>query len=225
MSFEQSKFFRPEAAIVEKEKPLDRLKGEIKEMALGLQKEGVPVDERARIDINKFKDVYSKQTIESDDAWVKDLKKEWVNAAASSHKMSWLLGREQIKEQVAKENPLGVVWEMLATKILHENLGENFIVTRTSEYDDARYKVDNIILDRKTGHIICAFDEIGATTGKLFEEKKNNVLNRNWHRGGTDLKYGIFFEEKNGKMELKKAQFTKSPCFILLCPQKTLEKF
>ncbi len=202
----EPQFNKPEAApepkVEIKEKPIDRLKSEIRDMSLGLQKEGVPVDEKARIDIKKFGDVYSKQTIESDGAWVKDLRGRWENAAASSDKMSWLYGREQIKQKVAQENPIGGVWEMLSTKILHQNLGKDFIVARTSEYDDARYKVDNIILDKKTGHVVCAFDEVATNSGERFEDKKNKILERNWQRGGTDLKYGISFEEtKSGKME------------------------
>jgi len=229
MSFEQPQFekqpeAKPEEKIETRENPLDRLKSEIKDMSLGLQKEGVPVDEKARIDVNKFKDVYSRQTIESDNAWVKDLKGRWGNAAAASHKMSWLYGREQIKEKLAQENPLGGIWEMLATKILHQNLGQDFIVARTSEYDDARYKVDNIILDRATGHIVCAFDEIGAATGERFEEKKNKVLERNWQRGGTDLKYGISFEEKKGKMELRKGSVYQIPLFYLALSEEEIKK-
>ncbi|MFH0987728.1 MAG: hypothetical protein V1841_02460 [Patescibacteria group bacterium] len=215
---------KPEQKAETKENSLDRLKDEIKDMSLGLQKEGVPVDERARIDIKKFKDVYSKQTIESDGAWVKDLRGRWDRAAASSRPDSWMYGKKQLEEKVAQENPTGGVWEMLATSILHKNLGKDFIVVRTSEYDDARYKVDNVILDRKTGNVVCAFDEIGATTGERFEEKKNKVLERNWQRGGADLKYGISFEEKAGKMELKKGSVYQIPLFYLALSEEEIKK-
>jgi hypothetical protein len=197
------------------EKPIDRLKREVGDIALGLQKEGVPVDKNARIDINKFGNVYSRQTIESDKAWVEDLQGRWQNAAASENKMSWLLGREQIKQKVAEENPMGSVWEMMSTKILHENLGKDFMVARTSAYDDTRYGVDNVILDRKTGHIICAFDEIGATSGNRFNEKESKVLNKNWEKGGTDLKYGISFKEKDGQMVLEKGSIYQIPLLYL----------
>lgn len=214
----------PELGQEVREKPIDRMKREIKEMALGLQKEGVPVDNGDRIDIRKFSDVYSRQTIEADGAWVKDLKGIWRNAAASSHKMSWLYGKEQIKQKVAEENPMGRVWEMLATIILQKNLGKDFIVVRTSEYDDARYKVDNIILDRRTGHIVCAFDEIGAATDERFEEKKSKVLERNWQRGGADLKYGISFEEKAGKMALRKGSVYQIPLLYFAASKEDIKK-
>ncbi|MFH1780715.1 MAG: hypothetical protein ABH841_01825 [Candidatus Nealsonbacteria bacterium] len=124
--FEKEPQFKMETAPEVKENPLDRLKGEIRDMSLGLQKEGIPVDDQARIDIKKFGDVYSKQTIESDGAWVK-----------------------------------------------------NFMVVRTSEYDDARYGVDTALIHRKTGQIVCGFDEVAAMTGARFEEKKSKVLERN----------------------------------------------
>ncbi|MBI2626432.1 MAG: hypothetical protein HYW69_02480 [Candidatus Nealsonbacteria bacterium] len=211
---------KPEA----REKPIDRLKGEIGEMALGLRKEGIPVDGGGRIDITKFGDVYSKRSIELDGAWVKKLKTAWETAAAASHKMSWLYGREQIKQKVAQEHPMGGVWEMLATSILHKNLGKDFIVVRASEYDDARYKVDSVILDRKTGQVVCAFDEIGATTGERFEEKRKKVLERNWQRGGADLKYGISMEERAGKMELKKGSVYQIPLLYLALSEEDIRR-
>ncbi|MFH1575658.1 MAG: hypothetical protein ABIB55_01790, partial [Candidatus Nealsonbacteria bacterium] len=80
----EPQFNKPETAPEVKEKLIDRLKSEIKDISLGLRKEGIPVNEKARIDINKFRDVYSKQTIESDSAWIKDLKGEWERSAAVS---------------------------------------------------------------------------------------------------------------------------------------------
>ncbi len=231
--FEKEPQFKSEAAPEIKleqkaevrEKPIDRLKSEIRDMSLGLQKEGVPIDEKARIDINKFGDVYSKQAIESDGAWVKDLRGRWNRAAVSSRPDSWMYGRKQLEEKVAQENPMGGVWEMLATKILHQGLGEDFIVVRTSEYDDARYKVDNLILDRKTGQIVCGFDEVATTSGERFEDKKSKVLERNLQRGGADLKYGISFEEtKSGKMELKKSSLYQIPLFYLALSEEEIRK-
>jgi hypothetical protein len=224
----EPQFFRPEAIPQRtpeqrtevKENPLDRLKGETKEMSLGLQKEGVPVDERARIDINKFGSVYSKESIESDKAWIKDLKERWKRSAVAESRWSWAFP----KEKALRDVPVGDVFEMLTTSILHKNLGKDFIVTRTSEYDDARNKVDNLILERETGNIVCAFDEIGAASGERFEEKRNKVLERNWQRGGTDLKYGISFEEKKGEMKLKKGSVYQIPLFYFALSEEEIRK-
>jgi len=227
MSFEQPQFFEkeetPEAQPEQKEarkEGLEGLRDYIGEMSLELKKEGVPVDERARIDINKFSSVYSKQSIESDKAWIKDLKDRWERSAIAESRWSWAFS----KEKALRDVPLGDVFEMLTTSILHKNLGKDFIVTRTSEYDDARNKVDNLILERETGNIVCAFDEIGAASGERFEEKKNKVLDRNWQRGGADLKYGISLEKKTEKMELKKGAVYQIPLFYLAMSKEEIKK-
>lgn len=205
----EPQFKRPEQETV---KPLERLRESIKDMSLELRGEGVPVDDNARIDPEKFTDIYSKQSIESDKAWVEDLKGRWERSA-------------NIKGSVfPQKQSMGEAWEMLATSILHRNLGKDFIVARTSEYDDARYKVDNIILDKKTGHIVCAFDEVEATSGTIFEEKRNNVLKRNWERGGTDLKYGIFLEDKTGRMKLEKGSVFQIPLFYAALSEGDLKR-
>jgi hypothetical protein len=230
MSFEQQ-FERPPASSQEKageqtekkearKEGLEGLRDYIKEMSSELKEEGVPVDDKARIDINKFDKVYSRQAIESDKAWIKDLKGRWERSAAAESRWSWAYP----KEKALKDVPVGDVFEMLTTSILHKKLSKDFIVARTSEYDDARNKVDNIILERETGNIVCAFDEIGAASGERFNEKKNKVLERNWQRGGADLKYGLSLEKKTDKTELKKGAVYQIPLFYLSLPEEEIKK-
>jgi len=214
---------KPEAQLEQKEikkEGLEGLRDYIKEMSLDLKKEGVPVDEKARIDMNKFDGVYPRQSIESDKEWIKDLKGRWERSAIAESRWSWAFP----KEKALRDVPVGDVFEMLTTSILHKKLGKDFIVARTSEYDDARNKVDNIILERETGNIVCAFDEIGAASGERFNEKRNKVLERNWQRGGADLKYGLSLEKKAGKMELKKGAVYQIPLFYLALPEEEIKK-
>lgn len=217
-SFEKSEA-RIEQKLVRKE-GLEGLRDYIKEISSELKEEGVPVDDKARIDMNKFEGVYPRQSIESDKAWIKDLKGRWERSAIAESRWSWAFP----KEKALRDMPVGDIFEMLTTSILHKKLNKDFVVTRTSEYDDARNKVDNIILERETGNIVCAFDEIGASSGERFKEKKNKVLERNWQRGGADLKYGLYFEKKNDKMELKKELSIKFRFFIFLFRKKKSKK-
>jgi hypothetical protein len=230
MSFEQQ-FERPPVSSQEKageqaeqkevrKEGLEGLRDYIKEMSLELKEEGVPVDDKARIDISKFDKVYSRQSIESDRAWIKDLKGRWERSAAAESRWSWAYP----KEKALKDVPVGDVFEMLTTSILHKKLSKDFIVARTSEYDDARNKVDNIILERETGNIICAFDEIGASSGERFDEKRNKVLERNWQRGGADLKYGLSLEKKADGTELRKGAVYQIPLFYLSLPEEEIKK-
>lgn len=204
-----------------KEGPEARLKNELKEIALALQKDGVPVDGKDRIDVSRFEGIYSKESIAADKEWTNGLKEMWKNRSAQNHPMSWLYGKEQIQQKLDQRNPLGETWEMLATKILHENLGKDFIVVRTSKFDDIRYNVDNLILDKKTNQVVCAFDEVGDAAGKVFNEKKNEVFERNWLKGGADIKYGISFE--GGKVILKKGIF-QIPLFYFALSEEEINK-
>lgn len=228
MPEKEPQFFKPEAAQKEtperkveiKEKPVEELKGFIKEMSLGLENEGIPVDEKARINVDEFTGVYHQRSIEADKEWIKDLKGRWERAAIVESRWSWAFP----KGKALRDQPVGEVLEMLATAVLHKNLGKDFVVARTSEYDDVRNKVDNIILDRKTGNIICAFDDIGTVSGKRFEEKQQKILERNWLRGGADLKYGISFQESKGKMELEKGLICHIPLFYLALSEEEIKK-
>ncbi len=229
MSFEQLKFDNQPS--IEKENPpvekketrrggLEGLKSEINDMSLKLQREGVPIDNQARLDINKYKDVYSERSIESDNNWVKDLKGVWERAAKSSSRWSWVPN----KEGGPKDMPIGDIFEMLATATFSEFLGENFITLRTTEYDDIRNKVDNLIVERKTGNVVCAFDEVGDSNGKRFEEKRSKVLERNWQRGGADLKYGLSYEQQDGQAKLKKGAIYQIPLFYLSLSEEEIKK-
>lgn len=218
--FEQQFRRTPEQKPEVKEKPMEKLQGFIKEMSAELRKEGVPVDEKGRINMDSFSDIYPKQVIENDKGIVQDLEEIWDRAKISGSRWSWILPREQI----LKQKTLGETWELLTTAILHKILGEDFIVVRSSKYDDARNNIDNIILDRKSGNIVCAFDEIGAVSGRAFEEKQGNVLRKNRFKGGADLKYGISFKEIGGKRKLKKGLVARIPLFYFASPEETVKK-
>ena len=227
MQEKEPQFFRkegPEKIQVVQERPIEKLAGLIREISIDFRMGGIPIKENGRIDMNEFHGIYPKKTIEADQQWSKGLKEVWERAAISGNKLSWILSREQIKAQMAKNKPMGEVLEMLAMAILHKNLGKDFIVCRTSEYDDVRNHVDNIILDRKTGNVVCAFDDVGDDSGRIFEEKKRAVLKRNWEGGGADLFYGISLSEKDGKTELRRGQVSHIPLFYFACRKDDIQK-
>ena len=216
MPEKEPQIFKVEA----RERPIEILRGFIKDISLELKKDGVPLDTRGRIDTNQFKGVYSERIIKADKKWIEELRGIWQRGAVSDSQWSWILPREQI----LKQTTVGDVWEMLAMAILHKNFGKDFIVCRTSEYDDARNKVDSIILDKKTGNVVCAFDDVGDTSGRVFQQKKSDVQKRNWERGGADLFYGLSFDERRGRGELKKSQSPHIPLFYFACSEGDVRK-
>ena len=159
-----------------------------------LNKKGAPVDPDCRVDIDKG--MYPEKTIETSKRVVREFNQKWYKG----------LTEEEIKEERLKRS--GEQLEMLITVIFNKFLGSDFVVVRSASYDDIRNKIDTLILNIKTGDIVCAFDEVGATSGYKFEKKKELILEKN--RKKLLTQYGLSVDE-NGE--------------IIICPQKNFPLF
>ena len=215
---------RPQTEETEKKEPLEELKEYIKLISEELREEGIFVDERGRINIDKFKSIYSRSTIEADKQYVKERKEVFKRVEASKIESRLLFHSQEVKDKALKEKRLSEICEMLVTAILYKNLKDNFIVVRTSEYDDIRNGIDTLILDKNTGSVVCAIDEIGETSGLRFEEKKGKIMEKNCIKGGGFLKYGLYFEGDGGDMELKKGLVDNVPLFYYAISREEIEK-
>jgi hypothetical protein len=101
--------------------------------------------------------------------------------------------------------------EMAVTALLSKMLGKNFLVVRTAAYDDYKNGVDNVILDRITGEVVGAFDEVHeGGDGRRTEEKKLKI-EKIAKRGGAKIRYGLTMSE--GK--IKRASLENVPLFYL----------
>jgi len=101
--------------------------------------------------------------------------------------------------------------EMAVTALLSEMLPEDFLIVRTAAYDDYKNGVDNLILDRKTGEVVGAFDEVHeGGDGRRTEEKKLKIQNIA-RKGGARIRYGLRLAE--GK--LTRASLEGVPVFYL----------
>ncbi len=132
----------------------------------------------------------------------------------------------------------GFMFEMLKTSIMHKKAGSRFIVVRSSHYDDVVNKVDNVLVDRKTGQTVCALDEVSPRSMQDDEarKKRQEIKMRNFgyaaksegfdsprqvevERGMT-LQYGI--ELANGKIACKELHHL--PIFLLSLDHKHLNE-
>ena len=117
---------------------------------------------------------------------------------------------------------------MLKTAIFYKYLRKEFIIARSTDYDDIKRHVDNIILDKKTGNIVCALDE--TTDLENVREKKEEVSKMNEEHGAS-LKYGLKYEEEifksPGKREVKNTPKVREipdiPLFYLSIPYEFVE--
>jgi len=158
----------------------------LKENYLKMEEEGLPIDLDGRINPEFFKDIYSRQVLEDDRRLVEELLKKEYEGYGD-------LSLAEIKKIKAKQ--LGEQFECLATAIFQKFFSNRFYILRSSEYDDQINNVDNILIDKESGNIICAFDEVGEIKlkDKRFEDKKEQVLNINLEKEGARLKYGVIF--------------------------------
>ncbi|MFZ2310048.1 MAG: hypothetical protein WAW11_00700 [Patescibacteria group bacterium] len=109
--------------------------------------------------------------------------------------------------------------EMAVTLVLHKFLKDNFIVARASKYDDYNHGVDNVIIDKKTGSVICGFDEvIGLDESRDGSEKKMKKVKNSLERGGTAIKYGATVIDD----KIVRQSFKNIPTFYLSLSKQEL---
>jgi hypothetical protein len=190
-------FARQEEKDFDKEKVAE-LELFLKETSEALKKEGVPVNNDCRIDENKFKKIYSGEEIKRDISRIEEYKKNW--------------GFEEQRKEFDGEK-----LEMLKTAIFNKFLGKDFIAVRSAQTDDVDNKIDNVILDRKSGEIVSAFDEVSNTSGERYEKKLESAMNKNC--AGAMLKYGLALDSDK-KIILK--NIDNIPLFYLALPKKQL---
>ena len=120
-----------------------------------------------------------------------------------------------------KEKASGSVAELALTLMLDKILGERFIVARASEYDDYCNGIDNVIIDKESGAVICGFDEVvDDMQGYYSEAKKKEKMKKISASGGAEIKYGATFIDG----ELKLASFENVPTFYLSLSSSELSR-
>jgi len=194
-----------------REKNAEKLKELLKSMAEDFNKNGIPVDEECRIHTKAFSETYGDNVLEEDEKETRRLTKIFADE------------KNLTVEEYEKKKELsdGDQLEMLKTIIFHRNLGDEFIVVRASNYDDIKGGVDNVIVNKKTGNVICAFDEGSPRKGDQFEEKHKKTLEKN-RKGGAKLKYGLTFKEGEEKPHL--GRLSKLPVFHLFLFPSEIKK-
>lgn len=177
-----------------------------------LKQEGVPLDKQARIDMGKFENVYySSATIVRDKRLLENYIEQWS---------AGMSGGEGGGTRIRKR---GERLEMLKSAIFFKNLRKEFIVVRSSLFDDVVNNVDNVIIERKTGNVVCALDEVAEIKGFRYEEKRKEVLDKNFSKG-VELKYGLLLKKEEGEMKLKLSEISHLPIFYLALHESAIEK-
>jgi hypothetical protein len=180
-NFLQKKPNKPEIKLTTAEREgLNRLNNKLEKIAKELNQIGVPVDESCRLKIECY-------TAYPESKRIKD--KNIENS------------RKKEYDKIEEDKKIGEIFEKLKTAFLYNHLSENFIICRTTFFDDFLHGVDNIILDKKTGNVVCAVDDVVAGNSKEYEDKKNKQIKVN-ERGGATLEYGLVLDAQHQKISL-----------------------
>ncbi len=108
--------------------------------------------------------------------------------------------------------------EIALTILLDKYLGDDFIVARSSEYDDYNNGVDQVIIYKPTGEVVCGFDEVIGKDGNDGGEKKKKKLENIMAKGGARVKYGAKLENN----KLVRSEIKNVPAFFMGISKKEL---
>ena len=216
-SFENNREFkkleREEAIDIKKEK-YDNLLKFVSKNAEDLRIDlHLPIKNDCRISEDSFQKVIPLEEIEADKQKIKEIKNKWQNP-------------EKNKEA------LGEKMEVFKTAIFQKFMGKDYITIRSSEFDDIINHTDNIIIERKTGNIVSAFDEVMiesefSSYDERKKEKKEKI--RRLNTKGILLRYGIRLVNKINPETNKKEKRAKTdretrvPIFCLSLSREKLE--
>lgn len=108
-------------------------------------------------------------------------------------------------------------WENAAIFLLYKILGNRYLIVKAAEYDDYFNGTDTLVVDKETGDVICALDEVHENIGGARHEKKIRATEATARQGGAEIKYGISFEKDKhtGENKLVKKRLTNVPRFYL----------
>jgi hypothetical protein len=182
----------------------------------------IPITESLRIDFGKFPYASNEDLI-----WLKRIVYTIENVNIEEEKSEEVEVGRFIKEALEDREIItdGERMEVFKTILFHKFIGKNFIVVRSSIYDDFKNKVDNVIINKETGEVVCAFDEVclrDSNFDSRKKDKKNIIFEKN-RRGGAKIKYGLFLQKENDKMVLKKGEIQGVPIFYLSLEKNDLD--
>lgn len=113
--------------------------------------------------------------------------------------------------------------EMLVYAIFWKNLKEKFVIVRASRHDGDINKVHTVLLEKGTGALVCAFDEVGDTAGADYDRKQEAIRDRNF-RGGASLKHGLRLEKRDDRAVITQGEVRNIPIFYIAIPKDRVDK-
>jgi len=134
-------------------------------------------------------------------------------AVSDEQEKNWAkeMGKSLKQWQSDKERNPSNLTEIALTLSLQRLLPDNLMVVRSARYDDYNNGVDQLIVDRDSGLVVCGIDEVINRQGNSGPSKKEEKVTQKMLQGGARVKYGARVEK--GALQLGKLQ--NIPAFYL----------
>lgn len=165
------------------------------------------LDANGRVSMEHFIEDFGKE-VESDLAHVYEKEKEWSGAEDERIRQFYkeTYGIEGEKEIVGKfkenkEKDKNAQLEKIISCLFHVAFGSEYLVMQSSAFDDYEGQFDTVVIDKKTGDVVCTFDEVHDHAQASRAAKKKERMEKIMHAGGKTLKYGL--EIKDGEVRRK----------------------
>lgn len=171
--------------------------------------------QNGRLDMDEYvkQGIFSPEVVEGTKQTIKELTKKFLEA----------INPQDIDEKIQEEIK-GEKVELLAQIVLYKFLNQKFLVVRSSLYDDIDNGVDNLIIDKETGAVVCTLDVSGSLSNRNVEEKMKKIFKIN-QKGGARIKYGLILtKDKQGKKFFKGGPNFNLPLFGTLIDFNEIEK-
>ncbi len=102
--------------------------------------------------------------------------------------------------------------------LFRKALGPDFLVMRSSDYDDYKNSVDMIIVNKKTNEVIATFDDVHDRNNGERTAEKNKKIIKQAQSGGVSIEYVPVIIDG----QITKKKYSNVPNFYLL---STLDEF
>jgi len=153
--------------------------------AEALRKDGVSIGDDFRLSPDAYGEIYTDEQRKQDREYVAEMEAKYYPG----------LSEDEIRESELATD--GTQFEILKTALFHKKLKGQFIVVRASRFDDILNGVDNVLVDRRTGKVVCAFDEVSDNVDIDYRRKRAKLDNQNTSEG-AQLKYGLSLDVASG---------------------------
>jgi len=155
-----------------------------------LEERMVGVSERVNEEFGEFLDEKGRiimvgEEVDKDKESIVDKEEEWAERE----------GLEPEESRRRKEKNKAHITELALTVAFDKFLGDDFIVARASDYDDYKNGVDQVIIDKKTGAVVCGLDEVISQFKNNEAPIKDVKTKEKLEKGGSRVKYGATIQE------------------------------